>query len=115
MRLFDISIMMIITVKIIFIILAITKMYVKHKEPNNIKRINSLEFWKKRIEFIFIVLMSLLLIYLFNPRVNRLNMIDNETKILLYLFGFILLLTSNWGLFFQDSKIKLLKNVLGNQ
>jgi len=45
-------------------------------------------------------------------------MIDNETKILLYLFGFILLLTSDWDQFFQDSRIsffKNIKNVLGNQ
>ena len=118
MRFFDIGIIAIIIVKIIFIILAITKIFVKHKEPNNKNKINNLEFWKKRVEFIFIVLMSILLIYLFNPRVNRLNMIDNETKILLYLFGFILLLTSDWEQFFQDSKItffKNIKNVLGNQ
>jgi uncharacterized membrane protein YiaA len=107
--------MIIIIFKIVFITLAVIEMYVKHKEPNNIKRINSLDFWKKRIEFIFIILMSLLLIYLFNPRVNRLNMIDNNTKILLYLFGFILFYTADWGHFFQDSKIKLFKNVLGDQ
>lgn len=118
MRIYDIGIIIIISIKIIFIILAVAKLYIKHKEPNNIKKINNLEFWKKRVEFIFIILMSLLLIYLFNPRVNRLNMIDNETKILFYLFGFILLLTSDWSQFFKDSKIKLfndISNVLGNQ
>ena len=88
MRFFDIGIITIITVKIIFIILAITKIYVKHKEPNNKNKINNLEFWKKRVEFIFIVLMSILLIYLFNPRVNRLNMIDNEI-LGMYLLKFI--------------------------
>jgi uncharacterized membrane protein YiaA len=118
MRLFDVGIITIIIVKIIFIILAVTKVYVKHKEPNNKKKIHNLEFWKKRVEFIFIALMSVLLIYLFNPRVNRINMIDYETKILLFLFGFILLLTADWNQFLQHSKIKLFKdiqNVLGNQ
>ena len=118
MDIFNVGIMIIISIKIIFIILAITKLYIKHKEPNNIKKINNLEFWKKRVDFIFIILMSLLLIYLFNPRVNRLYMIDSETKILLYLFGFILLLTSDWSQFFQGSKITLFRdisNVLGNQ
>lgn len=118
MRFYDIAIITILIVKVIFIVLAITTIYVKHKEPNNKNKINNLEFWKKRVEFIFIILMSMLLIYLFNPRVNRLNMIDAETKILFYLFGFVLLLTSNWSQFFQQSKIPLFKNiqnVLGNQ
>jgi hypothetical protein len=118
MRLFDFYITLIIFVKIIFIILAIARMYTRHKEPNNKKKINNLEFWKKRIEFIFVVLMSILLIYLFSPRANRLNMIDTETKLLLYLFGFILLLTANWNQFFEGSKIKIFKNIdniLGSQ
>ena len=54
MDIFNVGIMIIISIKIIFIILAITKLYIKHKEPNNIKKINNLEFWKKRVEFIFI-------------------------------------------------------------
>lgn len=118
MRFFDIGITIIFTFKVIFIFLAITKIYTKHKEPNNIKKIDNLEFWKKRVEFIFIVLMSLLLIYLFNPRVNRLYMINNEAKILLYLFGFILLLTSDWTQFFEQSKIgsfSYVQKILGNQ
>ncbi len=110
MRFFDIGITTIIIVKLLFICVAITKLYVTHKDPNNKKRIKNLEFWKKRVEFIFIILMSILLIYLFNPRVNRMNMINTETKILLYLFGFILLLTSNWEQFFTNSKIKVLKD-----
>lgn len=111
MKFFDISIIVIFSVKVIFICLAVAKLYTKRKDPNNKKRINSLEFWKKRVEFIFIILMSMLLIYLFNPRVNRLNMIDSETKLLLFLFGFVLLLTADWEQFFQDSKIKFLKEL----
>lgn len=110
MRFFDISIIIIFLVKIIFICLAVTKLYVTHKDPNNTKRINNLEFWKKRVEFVFIILMSILLTYLFNPRVNRINMIDNETKLLLYLFGFVLLLTADWEQFFQQSKIKVFRD-----
>ena len=44
-------------------------------------------------------MMSILLIYLFNPRVDRSVLIDKETKILLYLFGFILLIIAKWNLF----------------
>jgi hypothetical protein len=31
-------------------------------------------------------------------------MIDNEAKILLFLFGFILILTAKWSVFFEESK-----------
>jgi hypothetical protein len=118
MRLFNVCITIIIIVKVIFITLAVTKLYVSHKEPNNKKKINNLEFWKNRVEFIFISLMAILLIYLFSPRANRINMIDNETKILLYLFGFILLLTADWQQFLSTSKLKIFRdidNLLGNE
>ena len=118
MDLFNIGITIIIIVKVIFIGLSIAKVYFKHKEPHNTKRLNNLEFWKKRLEFIFIALMSILLIYLFNPRINRINMIDTETRLLLYLFGFILILTADWSQFLSDSKSRVLVdigNILGNE
>lgn len=116
MELFNVGITIIIMVKVIFITLAIAKVYFKHKDPNNKKRLNNLEFWKERVEFIFIALMSALLIYLFNPRANRVNMINTETKILLYLFGFILILTANWEQFLGESKVLVnIKNILGSQ
>jgi hypothetical protein len=49
--------------------------------------------------------MSGLLIYVFNPRVDRSILVDNETKVLLYLFGFILLITAKWELFFKESPL----------
>ena len=92
-------------IKIIFIILAVTHLYLKRKGKNNSKMDISILFWKERVEFIFIILMSFLLIYLFNPRNNRIFMIDNETKILLFLFGVILIITSKWEIFIQESDI----------
>ena len=49
--------------------------------------------------------MSILLIYIFNPRIERTKYINNEIKLLLYLFGFITLLTAEWGIFFKESPI----------
>jgi hypothetical protein len=49
--------------------------------------------------------MSVLLIYLFNPRTERSVMIDYETKLLLYLFGFILLITADWGVFIHETPL----------
>ena len=48
--------------------------------------------------------MSILLIYLFNPRKGEMVMINGETKILLYLFGIVLLITAKWGDFFHEAK-----------
>jgi len=104
-------------VKIIFIVLAIYNLYLKKgvsKTKENVSKQLEVEFWKDRVEFIFVFLMSLLLIYLFNPRFNNTNMINKETKILLTLFGFILLITAKWNDFFTESKtFKKVQTVLG--
>lgn len=100
---FDIYIGLIFMVKIVFIILALNRLYIKSKKPQEKELLEKLEFWKHRVEFVFITLMSILLVYLFNPYINRLNMIDNETKLLLYLFGFVLLLTENWSSFIHEA------------
>ncbi len=116
MNKFDIYITLIIIIKIIFICLAVYGIILKHKNPNDKKKIASITFWKERIEFLFIALMSSLLIYLFNPRYNNMGMITNETKILLYLFGFILILTADWGLFIKESPFVMnIKHSLGNE
>ena len=62
-------------------------------------------FWRERFEFVFTALMAVLLIYLFNPRKNRMIMINNETQTLLFLFGFVLIITADWKSFFKESDI----------
>ena len=59
-------------------------------------------YWKERTEFVFIASMSFLLIYYFNPR--NMKPLTNEVSILFYLFGWILLITAQWGMFFKDAK-----------
>jgi hypothetical protein len=49
--------------------------------------------------------MAVLLIYLFNPRKNRMVMINNETQMLLFLFGVVLIITADWKIFFKESNI----------
>jgi surface polysaccharide O-acyltransferase-like enzyme len=104
MNTFNIFIGIIFVIKIIFIMLAITHVYLKIKGDENSKTYKNITFWKKRTEFIFILLMAILLIYLFNPISNKTNLIDKEAKILLYLFGIILLITSKWSEFIHESK-----------
>jgi phosphoglycerol transferase MdoB-like AlkP superfamily enzyme len=104
MKYFDMYITLIFIVKIAFIILAVYTIYTKAKNPKS-KQLEIIEKWKGRFEFMFITLMSILLIYLFHPRANNIRMIDGETKLLLFLFGFVLLLTENWRSFFHESPL----------
>lgn len=111
----DIYITLIFIIKILFVISALTLAYMKNKKTSDKKTVEKLEFWKERIEFIFIAMMSALLIYLFYPRANRINLITSETKILLYLFGFVLLLTAKWDIFFKESPLlKTIQSSIGN-
>ena len=103
MKYFNIYITLIFLVKIVFITLALTYIYLKAKGKEKTDLANKIKYWKERVEFIFVFLMALLLIYLFSPRANRSSLIDYETKILFYLFGFVLLITAKWQTFFGES------------
>ena len=109
MEFFHMYILLIIVVKVGFVLLAISHLYLKLKNKNDSKKDKAIVFWKDRLEYIFVLLMAILLIYLFNPRNDRSVLIDYETKILLYLFGFILLITAKWSIFFHESP--LLKSI----
>jgi ribose/xylose/arabinose/galactoside ABC-type transport system permease subunit len=62
------------------------------------------------------MLMSGLLIYIFNPRTKIQPIITTELKILLFLFGIILLITADWGSFFKESTVfQYIQNALANR
>lgn len=105
MNYYGVLINTIILVKLIFIILLIIHLYYKAKKEENSERDKKIVFWRERFEFMFIFLMASLLIYIFNPRTNRLNLITYETKLLLYLFGFLLLIRAKWSIFITESPI----------
>ena len=104
MKLYDKFIIFLLIIKVIFIVLAVTNIYLKLKNKENTTLASKIKYWKERVEFIFVLLMAFLLIYLFNPRANRSNINDKETKLLLFLFGFVLLITAKWDSFFKESK-----------
>ena len=104
-------------IKIIFVILAIMNIYLKkqipveEKEKNKsdkikkqVKTQQNIEYWKTHIELLFKFLMSILLIYIFNPRQNRIHLINYEAKLLFFLFGIILVVTADWKQIFNESK-----------
>ena len=112
---YTLYIYLIFAVKIGFAIMTIYHILLKVKGKSDSDLDKKIIYWKERFEFIFILLMSILLVYLFNPRKDRATMIDGETKILLYLFGFVLLITANWGDFFHEAKwFKYIQESIGN-
>lgn len=60
---------------------------------------------KDQIRFAFDMLMAILLIYVFYPKNIKVYLIDRETALLLYVFGFLLLINANWDQFFGSSYI----------
>ena len=103
MKVFDCLIYFTFFIKIIFIGSAISIKYLEHKNKN--ANIQNLVFWKERSEFIFKACLSLILILLFNPRRKTPLIINTETKLLLYLYGFIVILQANWGQFIKESPL----------
>ncbi len=114
MNAFTIYVTLIFIIKLIFIILAIYDASLKRGGKSKAAKHATITYWKERVEFVFITMMSLLLIYVFFPRANRINLINSEVKLLLFLFGFVLLITANWSTFFHESKwFKKTQAILG--
>ena len=94
----------IIIIKILFVFTAVSHLIlsnlIKYKKYSDVKIFDkTLLYWKPRFELLFFISTSILLIYYFNPRENRIHRIDYETSFILFLFGWITIITANWGLF----------------
>ena len=98
-------IILIILVKFSFFLLVLYSFIIKNelkKNPNTGNYKVSLEIndrIKKQVEFIYTILMACLMIFIFNPSKKQDSLIDHETRLLLYLFGFLLIITSDWSNF----------------
>ena len=98
----DYFLFFIILIKIIFVGSAVGHLIFSHFYNEKTQLLDyKLLYWKERTEFIFIVSMSVLLIYHFKPGNNK--PISEETALLFFLFGIVLLLTSKWTLFFKEA------------
>jgi multisubunit Na+/H+ antiporter MnhB subunit len=100
----DFFILFIIFIKVCFISFSI--LYLLSTKVSKNAKIETtvspkLLYWKERTEFIFIACMAILLIYHFRPYKNQ--PISRETTFLFFLFGWILLFTAKWSLFFTES------------
>lgn len=112
--LFDGLITFIIIIKLIFLGLAIydklllekTKMVKTPSQKTKVQdKEKNVSYWKGRVEFIFVILMSIVLIYLFYPRSKNPPVIDGHTRLLLFLYGILSILTADWEMFFNTSVI----------
>jgi undecaprenyl pyrophosphate phosphatase UppP len=96
---FTIFIYFIALVKFVFIC---TSLYLRVLERQNKdqSKINKLTTWKESVKFIFDICMGILLILLFSPftyKIYSSKLFEYETRAVLFLFGIILLIESNWG------------------
>ena len=82
----------VITIKILFLISALGFFYYSDisKSPSNTAKTLQFETWKERTEFVFILSMTILLLYLFYPRKIPI-VTNNETNLLLFTYACILL------------------------
>jgi len=91
--------------KILFAILAVLHLYFKVKGKTDSKIDKKIVHWQERVEFVFIVLMSFMLMYLFYPRSTEKIVLDFETKALLFVFGIIILIGAKWEIFIKESPV----------
>ena len=100
----NIFIGIIILLKVAFIFFALKSAKLKHTGKQDTASYKNTVYWKERAEFAFIACMSVLLIYLFNPRTVNPSAIVGEQRVLLFIFGWVLLITADWGVFFKEAR-----------
>jgi uncharacterized BrkB/YihY/UPF0761 family membrane protein len=105
MERFDKYVMFVFFFKILFAILAVSHLYFKVKGKAGSETDKKIVYWEERVEFVFIALMSFMLMYLFYPRSTKPIIIDFETKVLLFIFGIITLIGAKWDIFIKESPV----------
>ena len=116
MTAYNLLIILIIIIKVIFILLKLTAFYNRVMGNTDTLFSTNVLFWADRVEFIYTFLMAILMISLFRKAVNdgQICIYDKETIFLMYVFGFILLFTADWNEFISESTIiTYVQNILG--
>lgn len=90
-------------VKILFALLAVTHIYLKRTGKDDTKMDDFVSFWKERLEFIFIIGVSLLLMFFFFPG-RKIQMEPTfEMRFLFFVYGIIILINLDWKIFVGES------------
>lgn len=98
-------VLFLIVVKIIFGLTTVGDILIKHffkKTEKNDLLDQQFVHWKQLTEFIFVISMSFLLIFIFSPWFSNQIYITREMSILFYLFGYIMLFTANWSVVIKE-------------
>jgi len=89
-------------VKILFAILAVVHIYLKRTGKNDSKMDEFVTFWKERLEFVFIIGVSLLLMIFFFPG-RKIQMEPTfEMRFLFFVYGIIILINVDWKIFIGE-------------
>ena len=104
MNSYDYFIYYIVLNKILFVVFGVWHFILVRENKGETEFSLSLHNWKEYCEFIFIACMAILCLYLFNPFLEIRPTINYETRVLLFVFGCIVLLNCKWDLFFEQSK-----------
>jgi hypothetical protein len=116
MTAYNLLIILIIIIKVIFILLKLTAFYNRVMGIKDTLFSTNVLFWADRVEFIYTFLMAILIIALFRNAIKdgQICIYDKETLFLMYVFGFILLFTADWNEFISESTIiTYVQNILG--
>ena len=116
MSAYNLLIILIIMIKVVFILLKLVAFYNRVMGIKDTLFSTNVLFWADRVEFIYTFLMAILIIALFKNavKVGVLCIYDKETIFLMYVFGFILLFTADWNEFISESTIITnIQNILG--
>ena len=116
MTAYNLLIILIIIIKVIFILLKLTAFYNRVMGNKDTLFSTNVLFWADRVEFIYTFLMAILIIALFRNAIKdgQICIYDKETLFLMYVFGFILLFTADWNEFISESTIITnVQNILG--
>ena len=107
MTAYNLLIILIIMIKVVFILLKLTAFYNRVMGIKDTLFSTNVLFWADRVEFIYTFLMAILIIALFKNAVKdgQICIYDKETLFLMYVFGFILLFTADWNEFISESTI----------
>jgi len=106
MQKIDYIITFLLIIKVLFVLCALYRVYLKNKKGEKDEElIAKTEYWKHRLEFVFIAGMSLLLVYFFFPRNNKPIVTTFETRFLFFVYGILVFINLDWKLFFSESKL----------